>query len=435
MPTNTADAIRLTPQGYRPRLIESRLDVLMSSFGCVEINGPKWCGKTWTAMTRSASMTKLDEPSDREAAEIDPALALMGNTPHLVDEWQEVPAVWDAARRFVDASGNKRGLLLLTGSTALKQDDRKLVHHSGTGRIARVTMRPMALCESGDSSAEISLKSLFSGEAFQPIRHETSLADVARWSCRGGWPANLGFADEIAVETAAQYVQSVLDVNVIDEHRSPDTALALMRALAFNVTQAVTYKTLAKDMAAGESGPTAETIAQYLELFNRLGITEDLRGWEPPMRSKQRVRVKPKRYFCDPSLPAALMNATASKLLRDTQTLGMLFENLVIRDLRVFLSAYGGIGNEAYYYRDEQGLEVDAILEHDGAWAGIEIKLSDMKADEGARNLLALKKKLTANPAARHSEPAFLAVIVGRGNYAYTRPDGVMVIPAATLGP
>lgn len=427
-------AKNLTPRGYKPRLIEGRLDALMESFGCVEINGPKWCGKTWTARTRCASMTKLDEPAEREAAQMDPSLALMGDTPHLVDEWQEVPEVWDAARRFVDDSGNQRGALLLTGSTALKAGEREKVRHSGTGRIARLSMRPMALCESGEGEAKVSLRALLSGEELRPARKETGLADVARWCCRGGWPANIGLSDEAAAETASQYIQSVLDVNVIEDGRSPEMALALLRAMAMNISQAVTYKTLIKDASDGVSGPDVDTVTAYLDLFDRLKLTEGLHGWEPPMRSKARVRVKPKRYFCDPSLAAALLGATPQKLLRDTQTLGMLFENLVIRDLHVFLSTYSGLGNELHYYRDDQGLEVDAIIEYGGLWGGVEVKLSDTKADEGAASLKKLRDKMTANPAARNAEPAFLAVVVGRGNLAYTRDDGVMVIPAALLG-
>ena len=424
----------LTPEGYRPRLIENRLDSLMQAFGCVEINGPKWCGKTWTARTRCASMTKLDDLSERQAAEMDPALALAGTVPHLVDEWQEVPEVWDAARRFVDDSGNKRGLLLLTGSTSLDKSEREKVRHTGTGRIVRLSMRPMALCESGEGDASVSLKALMNGERLVPARKETGLADVARWCCRGGWPANIGLSDAAAAETAAQYIQSVLDVNVIEDGRSPETAFRLMRALASNVSQAVTYKTLAKDMSAGEAAPDVDTIAAYLGLFDRLKLTEELYGWEPPMRSKARVRVKPKRYFCDPSLPAALLGATPEKLLHDAQTLGMLFENLVIRDLRVFQSTYAGLGNKVSYYRDERGLEVDAVVESEGCWAGIEVKLSDTKADEAAASLKKLRDKVVENPAARGVEPAFLAVVVGRGSLAYTRSDGVLVIPAALLG-
>lgn len=424
----------LTPEGYLPRLVEGKLDALMESFGCVEINGPKWCGKTWTALTRATSVTRLDDPAEREAAEVDPALALIGDVPHLVDEWQEVPSVWDAVRRFVDASGNARGTILLTGSMALKESERDKVRHSGAGRIARLSMRPMALCESGDGEPKVSLKALFAGEKLVPARCETSVQDVARWCCRGGWPANLGLSDEAAAETASQYFQSVLDVNVLDENRSPQTAIALLRALALNESQAVTYKTLARDAAYGESGPDEDTVAAYLGLFERLKLIEGLHGWEPPMRSKARVRVKPKRYFCDPSLAAALLGATPQRLLKDAQTLGMLFENLAIRDLRVFLSTYPGLGNEIRYYRDDRGLEVDAIVEHQGQWAGVEIKLSDTKVDDGAANLIALRDKVLANPAARNAEPAFLAVVVGRRSIAYTRKDGVLVIPAALLG-
>jgi predicted AAA+ superfamily ATPase len=429
-----SSSVKLTPKGYRPRLIESRLDFLMDAFGCVEVTGPKWCGKTWTALSRSTSVAKLDEPAVREATEVDPKLALMGDTPHLVDEWQEVPEVWDAARRYVDDSGNKRGQLLLTGSTSLKQDMRERVHHSGAGRIARLRMRPMALVETGDSAGSVSMAALLDGQELAPARCETQISDVARWCCRGGWPANLGLSDEAAAETARQYVQSVLDVNVVDERRSPDTARRLLRALALNESQAATYKTLAKDMGYADHAPDADTIASYLELFTRLMLIEDLRGWEPALRSKSRVRVKPKHYFCDPSLAAALIGATPSRLLRDTQTLGMLFENLVIRDLRVFLSTYAGLGNELWYYRDDRGLEADAIVECGDRWAGIEVKLSDTKADEGAESLLKLRDRVTSNLAAKNAAPAFLAVVVGRGSLAYTRKDGVLVIPAALLG-
>ena len=427
----------LTPAGYRHRLIEGRLDTLMRAFGCVEIAGAKWCGKTWTALSRAASETKLDRKAEREAALVDPALALLGEPPHLVDEWQEVPEVWDAARRFVDDAGNRRGLLLLTGSTALRKKEREKTRHSGAGRIARLKMRPMSLRETGDSSGEVSLKALFDGETISPARRETSVQEIARWCCRGGWPANLDIEDDIAFETPTQYVQAVLDVNVLDEGKSPAVALSALQALALNVSRSVTYGTLLNDMAHGEDAQkvSEDTLVSYLELFDRLYLTEEVPGWEPPMRSKARVRVKPKRYFVDPSLPAALVGATPEKLLRDTQTLGDLFENLVMRDLSVYLSTYGKLDDKLSYYRDDKGLEVDAIVEHAGAWAGIEIKLSDTKVDEAAESLLRLKRKVAGNAAARNPEPAFLAVVVGRGALAYQRPDGIYVIPAATLAP
>ena len=256
---------------------------------------------------RARSVTRLDELPERAAAQLDPKLALIGDAPHLVDEWQEVPEVWDAVRRFVDDSGNKRGKLLLTGSTALKSEEREKVRHTGAGRIARLTMRPMALCESGDGEAAVSLSALFDGKKLEPARCATELSDVARWCCRGGWPANLGLSDDAALEAPGQYIQAVLDVNVMDEGKSPATALASMRALAMNESQAATYKTLARDMSLGEAAPDDSTIKSYLELFERLKLTEDLYAPEPPMRSKARVRVKPKRYFVDSSLAAALL--------------------------------------------------------------------------------------------------------------------------------
>lgn len=425
----------LVKAGYRPRLVESRLDTLMEGFGCVEINGAKWCGKTWTALSRAASKTELDRPAEREAAEVDPSLALLGDTPHLVDEWQEVPSVWDAARRYVDEADGARGLLLLTGSSALEKARRDEVRHSGTGRIARLTMRPMSLVEAGESSGEVSLKALLDGEPIPAVRRDASIQDIARLCCRGGWPANLGLDDALAMETAVEYVKSVSSVNVVGEGRSAETALSLMRALAMNAAQAVTYKTLGKDMAsASGSAPSEDTIAVYLDLLKRLYVVEELNGWEPPMRSKARVRVSPKRYFVDPSLAAALLGAAPQKLLQDMQTLGLLFETLVLRDLRVFLSSYSGLGNSISYYRDDKGLEVDAVIEHDGGWAAVEVKLSDAKVDEGARNLIALKDKVLENPGAKNQPPRFLAVIVGKGGVAYQRKDGVLVIPITTLG-
>lgn len=428
----------MRPKGYRPRLIEPRLDSLIDAFGCVEITGPKWCGKTWTALTRSKSATHLDNPQDKQAAELDPTLALLGDTPHLVDEWQEVPAVWDATRRVVDERANQSGQFILTGSSGLSSNQMKQLHHSGTGRIAKITMLPMTLAESGDGNAQISLAKLFEGE-FSPLRYETPIQDIATWCCRGGWPANLNLNNDAAQETAIQYVQSSIAFNQQPEGIDPQFALALMRALAFNTGQAVTHKTLIKDLSALpdatsiEAPESRQTIAKYLELLTRLHLIYSLTGWEPPLRAKSRVRVKPKYYFCDPSLAAALLDATPDALLHDTQTFGLLFETLVLRDLRVMLSCYSGLGNTIHYYRDQAGLEADFIIQKGLQWAAIEVKLSDTKVDEAAKNLLRLSSKLTSNTAAKTPTPAFMAVIVGKSTLAYRRPDGIYVLPASAL--
>ena len=424
---------RLTPDGYRPRLIEGRLDTLMRAFGCVEITGAKWCGKTWTALSRAQSVAKLDRKEEREAAELDPSLALMGETPHLVDEWQEVPEVWDAARRHVDDSGGRRGLIILTGSTALGKKKRERVRHSGAGRIARLTMRPMSLAESGDAHPAISLKKLLEDEPLVPARCETGISDVARWCCRGGWPANLGIEDDIACETAYQYLQAVLDENVVEEGRSPELAEKLLRALALNESQAVTYKTLRADMAYGEGAheTSNDTIVAYLDLFKRLYLTEDLCGWEPPMRAKARVRVKPKRYFVDPSIATAALGVGPRDLLLNPETFGFIFETLCMRDLRVYAEALDG---SVSHFRDKNGLECDAVVHRrDGRYGLIETKLgSEKDIDDGVKALKTLSRKIDTDAML---PPSFLMVLTASGDFAFRRDDGILVVPIGCLKP
>lgn len=288
-----------------------------------------------------------------------------------------------------------RGMLILTGSAIPK--DRDAIHHSGTGRIARLRMWPMSLAESGESTGAVSLSDLFEGR-FEPAECNTSIEDIARWCCRGGWPANLELDDEFALEIPGEYIASVLDISVPKMKKNPETARALMRALAVNISQAPKYATLAADMAYGDERrePDTQTVKSYLEMFKDLYLLTDLEGWEPPLRAKSRVRTKPKRYFVDPSLPAAVLGAAPNTLMRDTQTLGDLFETLCIRDLNVYLSAMPGAGNRIAYYRDDKGLEVDVIIElSDGRWGAIEIKLSDLKVnDDNADKLKSFRNKI-----------------------------------------
>lgn len=432
---NSTSGSTLKPADYRPRVVDARLDKLLRAFGAVEIIGPKWCGKTWTALSRARSVDRLDDAATFAAAQTDPALVLMGEEPHLVDEWQDVPQIWDAARRHVDDNASRRGQLILTGSAIPKNRD--AIHHSGAGRIARLRMWPMSLVESGDSTGEVSLSGLFDGE-FTPTECATSVEDVARWCCRGGWPANLGLEDEFALEVPGEYIGSVLDVSVPRLGRNPQTAHALMRALAMNIAQAPKYKTLAADMSYGDESrePDVQTVKAYLEMLKSLYMLTDLEGWEPPMRAKSRVRTKAKRYFVDPSLPAAVLGASPRTLLRDTQTLGDLFETLCIRDLNVYLSTMPGAANRLSYYRDDKGLEVDVIIElSDGRWGAVEINLSDLKAtDENAAKLQAFRAKICGNSKAQVREPEFMMFLTGRGSRAYRRNDGILVVPVATLG-
>lgn len=425
----------LAPPGYRPRVADDRLAKLLKSFGAVEIVGPKWCGKTWTALSQAASVDRLDDAATFAAAQTDPSLVLMGAEPHLVDEWQDAPQVWDAARRHIDDNGNRKGQLILTGSAVPK--DRDAIHHSGTGRMSHLRMWPMSLAESGESTGSVSLSALFEG-AFEPVACETSIVDVARWCCRGGWPANLGLDDEFALEIPGEYISSVLDISVPQMNKNPRTAWALMRALAVNIAQAPRYKTLAEDMAYGDERrePDPQTVKNYLDMLKDMYLLTDLEGWEPPLRAKNRVRTKPKRYFVDPSLPAAVLGASPQALMRDTQTLGDLFETLCIRDLSVYLSAMPGAGNHIAYYRDDKGLEVDVIIAlSDGRWGAVEIKLSDLKAtDDNAAKLRSFREKICGNPQAQVREPSFMMFLTGRGSRAYRRNDGILVVPIATLG-
>lgn len=429
----------LRPEGYLPRLIDDRLDFLLEAFGAVEITGSKWCGKTWTALAHAKSATRLDDSVAFARAVEAPETALRGSEPHLIDEWQELPVVWDEVRRAVDEQANRPGQFILTGSTRLKVEEdglsqRREVHHSGAGRIKRVSMWPMSLVEGGVSNGKVSLKALFEG-AFEGAECSTSLDDVAKWCCRGGWPVNVGRSYEMAAETAASHLESLYDVSIPRMGLSPATASSLVTALALNLAQPATIATLAKDMAQGDEDrlPARTTVERYLDALRRLFIIYDVNGWSTPLRSKARARVKPKRYFVDPSLAAIALHATPSRLMDDMQTLGNLFETLVMRDLNAFVSTYSGIGNEVRYYRDQAGLEADAILEVDGRWAALEIKLSEAKVDATADALLRLAAKAAENPMARIGAPAFLAVLVGSGNVAYQRQDGVYVIPVATL--
>jgi len=422
----------LTPDGYLPRIVDARIEKLLRAFGGVEITGPKWCGKTWSALAHARSCDTLMDEAVLDAAQTDPALVLAGEEPHLVDEWQEAPDIWDAARNHIDRNANRKGQLILTGSARPKDAGR--IRHSGTGRIARLRMRPMALCESNETCGGVSLSEMFDGE-FSPVVKMTTVEDIARWCCRGGWPSIVGLEDEFALETPSEYVKSIVELSVPRQGKSGDTALRLLRSLSFNAAQSPTLKTLAKDM--GDNGSTAaqNTVSDYLALLKELYIIEELPGWAPPLRSKHRVRTKPKRYFVDPSIPASLIGSSPQRLLKDTQTLGNLFETLVLRDIRTCLSIMPGAANRLGYYHDDKGVEADIVIElSDGRWAAIEVKLSDSKVDaDSAKKLLHVASKLTSNPREQTPPPTFLAFIVGKSTRAYRRADGIYVIPAATL--
>ncbi len=425
----------LTPRGYRPRLVDGEVKALLSIFGAVEIDGPKWCGKTWTALNQAQSEVHLDDDTARAIVEADLKTALVGKSPHLIDEWQRVPAVRDAVRRSVDEQSSVPGRYLFTGSATPSYDH---VAHSGAGRIATLRMRPLSLAESGLSDGSISLFGLFEGR-FENQLVESSIGALAEAICRGGWPASVDRPLADALRIPRQYISAILDVTVQRMGKDPTVARRALVALSRNIGEASGYATLAQDMSAGEYGASPATARgraeEYVRFYQHLFIVEELFGWDAPVKARARVRTKPKRYIVDPSIAAAALGFSPERLMREMQIFGMFFEALCIRDLRTYLSANAETSDASlYYYRDDYGLEVDAIIElTDGRWAAIEIKLSEDKVQKGVDNLLRLRDKVLANPAARSRPPEFMAVLVGRTAMARRTPEGVYIVPATCL--
>lgn len=428
----------LVHDGYMPRLLDPILERRLRAFGAVEVTGPKYCGKTWTSMAHGGSIIHLDDRNMAQMVQLDVSLALEGDKPHVIDEWQDVPETWDAVRRSVDESGNAHGQYVLTGSSSV---DKAQVSHSGAGRIATLSMHPMSLFESGESSGEVSLAGLFEGEfATKPV--ETDLKSLARVICRGGWPAAIGCDDDLIGDLPAQYLDALFSVSAAKRGIDGRLARRLAVSLSRNLGTTMTYKAMFADINDGEtlSGASDSAyrneLAPYIAFFEDQYFIENQRGWDAPIKSKSRVRAKPKRIFADPSLPASLLGMTPERLMREPQVLGTLFEELCLRDVLVYASAMGLMPNPTVcYYGDADGLEVDIVIElPDGRWGAFEVKLSEQKVPEAERNLLRLKEKVGRNPAARNREPSFLAVLVGKASFCRITPDGVYVVPITELG-
>ena len=418
---------------YRPRVCESEIDDALSRRGAVLIEGVRWCGKTWAALRFARSQLRLDDEDALLIAQADPAAALSGDVPRLVDEWQNAPHLWNRIRRECDERAES-GQFILTGSASPHSD---ITRHTGTGRIARVTLRPMSLYESGSSDGAVSLNGLFDGQiASEAPRDEIGLRDVASFICVGGWPANLGVSEDKARRSARDHLTESVLVDVPEasgvRHRR-ETMLALTRSVARNVATEARTSNLISDMAPddGQSPIARQTAAAYLEALRRIFVLEDQPAWPVHLRSHAVLRKSPKRHFVDPSLAAAALAASPDHLLRDTETLGLLFESLVVRDLRVYSAPQHAA---VYHYRDSDDLEVDAVISRDdGAWIAAEVKLSHRpeSVDAAASSLLRLRDKVSAT---RRADLAALVVITARGA-AYRRPDGVCVTPITSLGP
>lgn len=424
---------------YLSRLVDPILARLLRQFGAVEVKGTKFCGKTWTSSAQGESIIHVDESSVRSMLEIDPSLALDGAYPRIIDEWQDVPALWDSVRRKVDANANAPGEFILTGSSTVDYEE---VSHSGAGRIAQLQMRPMSLFESRESNGSISLAGLFDGD-FTQGSALTDVRDLAHWICRGGWPATIRQTED-TYDLPAQYLNALFSVSARKAGIDGHNARRVAQSLARNIGKTVTYKTIYEDtfgpissdiLPASKDSLYQQRLTPYLRFFEKQFFIEEQPGWDAPIKSTSRLRTKPKRSFVDPSLPAALLGISPNRLLLDGQVFGNLFEELCLRDLRVYASALGCIPEPTVrYYADADGLEVDAILElPDGRWGAFEIKLSEGKVADGEASLLRLRDKIARNPAAKNLAPSFLAVLVGKSTFRRRLPSGVLVVPITCL--
>lgn len=423
---------------YMPRVCDGILDLELQAAGAVLIEGPKWCGKSRTALEKAKSAVMMQDPamasSYLKTAQAMPSLLLRGKTPHLVDEWQVAPVLWDAVRSEVDLRGGM-GHFILTGSAtpvAGNDDDSLPRRHSGTGRIARLRMRPMTLWESGDSTGEVSLRALFGGPGPVEGTSRATIPDLARFVCRGGWPESVGRPDKIALRIAANYVKAVVeeDIHRVDGvEKNPARVRALLRSLARNVSTLATTETLAADIRANDSSASDKTVAAYLNALRRLYLLEETPAWMPTLRSKTALRSSPKRQFVDPSIATAVMGVGPEGVLKDFNTFGFLFESLCTRDLRVYAQALDGTVS---HYRDKNGLEADLVVSlPDGRWGPVEVKLGEGQIDEAAAHLRKLQSLVDP---VRTGPPAFAMVITGTP-FAYRRDDGIVVCPLACLKP
>ncbi|WP_320129701.1 DUF4143 domain-containing protein [uncultured Sphaerochaeta sp.] len=418
---------------YLPRLIDVKVTQYLSAFGSVCIEGPKWCGKTMTSQHHCKSTFFVGAPannfSNRALAQMDPSVILEGDTPRLIDEWQEVPAIWDAVRYAVDQRGEK-GQFILTGSST---PNRKGILHSGAGRIAMLRLRPMSLYETGASSGKVSLKDLFDNPIPTLLTGEVNLHILIDYIIRGGWPGNIETDNKLAHLVPQQYIDALIneDINRMDGvTRDLKKIRLLLRSLARNESTCATNRTLKNDIKEiDDKDIDIATVAEYLNLFERLFLLDNQKPFSSNIRSSVRVKQSEKRHFSDPSLACALLGATPATLFADLETLGFLFEALCVRDLRIYAET-----NDAklFHYQDYNNNEIDAVVEMpDGTWGAFEIKLGANQIDKAAKNLLRIKKGIEKDP--KGKPPKMLCIICGLSNAAYVRPDGVYVVPITAL--
>lgn len=419
---------------YKHRIADGILEKKLRSKGAVLIEGPKWCGKTTTAEQQARSILYMDNPASFESnlqmAEIDPGILLEGDTPRLIDEWQLAPKLWDTMRFEVDHR-HQVGQFILTGSAV--PSDEESMKHSGTGRFSWLTMRPMSLYESGESNGKVSLSHLFESRENIVATNNLRIEDIAFLICRGGWPFACSLQGDAALAQAFDYVDAVIkkDVSRVDgTNRNITTTRLLMRSYARNQGSQATIGTIVADMMTNDENEIGiKTAGSYLDALRKIFVIEDSEAWNPNLRSKTAIRTANTRYFIDPSIGTAVLGLGPKDLINDLNTMGLFFETLCVRDLRIFADALDG---QVFHYRDKSGLECDAVIHlRNGRYGLVEIKLGgDRLINEGASNLLALVDKINTD---KMKEPSFLMVLTGTGDFAYRRKDGVYVVPIGCL--
>lgn len=423
------------PKKYIKRKIDEDLEKYLQMIGAVLIVGPKWCGKTTTGEQHAKSILKLQDPDNSESylmwADIQPSILLEGEKPRLIDEWQIAPVLWDAVRTSVDNLSDY-GLYILTGSTIV---DESKIMHTGTGRIHRLIMRPMSLFESGDSNGKISLMELFDNPEMDinGIQSDLTMKELFFAACRGGWPITITQKnDEGKLMVAYNYLDNICDsdISTVDNvKRDSDKVRTILHSLARNNSTLVKNKTILNDVRANFD-ISEPTFYSYIAALKRLFVIEDIKGWAPNIRSKTAMRTSNKKVFIDPSIAVAALNLSPESFNTPDglETFGFIFENLCIRDLNVYTSSFKG---KISYYHDDTGIEIDCVVHlRDGRYALIECKLGKNNIEKGAQNLLKINKLIEKNNKVRN--PEFLAILTS-GKFAYTRPDGVKVIPIGCL--
>ena len=419
---------------YKKRIADTLLDRNLEGIGAVLIEGPKWCGKTTSAEQKAKSVIYMNDPKKSsmymQLAKMSPQTLLEGETPKLIDEWQLAPSLWDTIRFEVDHRDGE-GFFILTGSAVPAKTDE--IWHTGTGRFARIKMRPMSLWESEDSTGTISLAALFNGSAQTAITDEKRLEDIAFLLCRGGWPKATLQKKEVALERVFDYYDAVVnaDISRVDNvERDAERTKRLMRSYARFQGSQTSISKIKDDVKANDAMTVNDdTIGSYIKALEKIFVIEDMPAWNPTLRSKTAIRTSDTRYFVDPSIAVAALGLGPKDLMNDLNTFGLLFETMCVRDLRVYADALGGT---VYHYRDKNGLECDAVVHlRNGSYGLIEIKLGgDNLIEEAAETLKELANKIDTT---KMKSPSFMMVLTALGSYAYQREDNVWVVPVGSL--